>query len=206
MNGGCDHAYAASSCVWGTEPEPLLERLGERVPLRGLRVLDAGCGEGRNAVYLGQRGARVRAVDVSAAALANAAAAWPDATNVTWERADVQRLALPLATYDLVVVDSVLHWLVGEREMTRLVHRLRAATRPGGLHLMCAFNDRHQELEGHDRPPTCIASHAFYLDLYDGWRLLEVRDEVHRSAHPGAPHEHGHSVTKLVARREDGAP
>ncbi|WP_344974937.1 class I SAM-dependent methyltransferase [Streptosporangium fragile] len=42
----------------------------------GPAVLDVGCGEGRNAVRLARRGARVLAMDVSAAALENGAKAW----------------------------------------------------------------------------------------------------------------------------------
>ena len=49
---------------------------------RDLRVLDLGCGEGKNAAFLASRGALVEAIDSSELALANARSAWPSAENV----------------------------------------------------------------------------------------------------------------------------
>lgn len=199
MDGGSDHAYAAATCVWGVEAEPLLLELLAGRDVAGLRVLDAGCGEGRNAVQLARRGADVLAVDVSPLAIEHARATWGDEPGVAWQVADLRELPLPPLEYDLVVLDSVLHWMADAGDAARLVQRLCAATRPGGRHLMCVFDDRRQELAGHAVPPRFIPGHAWCLGLYAGWYLETVRRETIISAHAGAPVPHSHSVTKLVA-------
>lgn len=56
-------AYA-EGLYWGREPSELIFRLGELLPLRST-VIDLGCGQGRNAIYLARRGLDVTAVDKS---------------------------------------------------------------------------------------------------------------------------------------------
>jgi SAM-dependent methyltransferase len=201
MDGGSDHAYAVSSCVWGTDPEPLLKQAVPASAAGGLQVLDAGCGEGRNAAYLASAGAVVRALDVSPLAIEHARATWGDIPGISWEQADLRDADLPDDRYDLVVIDSVLHWLADGQDAGRVLGRLRGATRLGGRHLLCVFNDRHQELGSHHAPPRFIPAHDWCLRLYDTWAIEALLDETIVSSHPGAPWPHGHSVTKLLARR-----
>ncbi|GIH25282.1 hypothetical protein Aph01nite_35920 [Acrocarpospora phusangensis] len=200
VDGGCEAVYAASGCVWGVEPEPLLEALTARYPVDGRRVYDAGCGEGRNAVHLARQGAHVTAVDVSARALRNAAETWPGEPRVEWRQADVLTTPPERAAYDVVLCDSVIHWLVSHAEARQLVRVLQDATRPGGAHLLCSFNDRAQDLSGHDNPPRLLLGHDRLLELYQGWEIWEVRDEDISSSHEGAWTPHRHSVTKFLAR------
>jgi tellurite methyltransferase len=198
--GGCDIGYRMTTCLWGRDPEPMVAALARRLP-PGASVLDAGCGEGRNAVHLARAGLTVRAFDVSEQALTNAAGAWPQFDELTWELGDLFSVSLPDDGYDGVVLDSVLHWLESPVAIERGVRRLQAATRSGGMHVMCAFNDRHQELSGHVNPPRCIQPHNWYLRLYEGWTMVECADEDIVSSHSDVPAEHAHSVTKFLAIR-----
>src|SRR3954453_9333207 len=66
-----DRKYRAGHRSWSGEPNPQLVALG--TDLAAGRALDAGCGEGADALWLAGRGWRVTGVDVSAVALARAA-------------------------------------------------------------------------------------------------------------------------------------
>jgi SAM-dependent methyltransferase len=202
-----NRGYRLTSCLWGTDPDPVLATVTDLDGLDGLDgldTLDAACGEGRNAAYLAARGARVRAVDVSAAALANGRAAWPDAA-IRWEEGDVLTVDLPAAGYGLVVIDSLLHWLDDEAEARAAIGRLQRATRPGGIHFVSSFNTRRQDFEAHRDPPTCLLDHATLLDLYADWTILVERDEDIRSEHADVPVPHTHSITKFLAERPAGS-
>jgi 2-polyprenyl-3-methyl-5-hydroxy-6-metoxy-1,4-benzoquinol methylase len=179
----------------------MVHTLAGSADLTGWEVLDAGCGEGRNAAFLARAGARVLALDMSRDALAHAAQAWDGALAVTWQLADVRAVPLPCRRYALVVATGLLHWLADAAEVAAVVGRLRTATAPGGFHVISAFNDRHQELDAHDAPPRCILPHQDYLELYAGWRLLACRDKTSISSHPGVPVAHTHSVTKILAQQ-----
>jgi tellurite methyltransferase len=199
LDGGSDDAYTTSSCVWGSRPGSFISEFSDQVAVAGLQVLDAGCGEGRNAAFLAQHGAVVRAIDVSSLALANASRQWPDLDDIRWELADIRDIDGPSGYYDLVVADGLLHWLADYQDVQQVVGRLQALTRPGGLNVVCAFNDRRQELARHNAPPRCILSHSQYTDLYRGWTVRVCKDVTSVSSHPGTPGEHAHSVTKLLA-------
>jgi ubiquinone/menaquinone biosynthesis C-methylase UbiE len=85
------------------EPE-LDRRLGE---VRGLDIVDVGCGTGRHALRLAARGARVTAVDFSAGMLARARAK-PGADEVRFVEHDLARpLPFADASFDRVVCGLV---------------------------------------------------------------------------------------------------
>jgi SAM-dependent methyltransferase len=65
-----DQRYQTDQYVYGTEPNGFLESVADRIP-QG-KVLCLAEGEGRNAVFLAQRGYEVVAVDASAVGLAKA--------------------------------------------------------------------------------------------------------------------------------------
>jgi SAM-dependent methyltransferase len=92
-------------------------------------ALDVGCGTGRFARRLAQRGIEVDAVDRSAEVLAAARAApAPPAGGIRYLLADVTRVALPAGRYDCVACLASLHHLP-----FATVAALRQALAPGGV-------------------------------------------------------------------------
>jgi SAM-dependent methyltransferase len=95
--------------------------------VRGLRVVDLGCGAGRLAVYLAERGAEsVLAVDVSEQMLALARAH----PCVEYRRVALEGLDLPTATFDLVVSSLAFHYVA---DYAALVRRIANWLVPGGV-------------------------------------------------------------------------
>lgn len=202
----CDEAYASPAfSFWGVTATSLVRDLCATQSVEGLNVLDIGCGEGRNAVYLAQRGARVHAVDVSVAALTRAVALFGAAPGVRWEQADISTLPLLEGWYDLVVLYSVTHWLADMEQVRDVVTRAGRATKPGGVQLFCAFNDRLPYPHAGEHRPTML-THAQHLDLYAGWEIVRESDTDLDDVHPGEA-RHLHAMSRIVARQggESGA-
>ena len=61
-----DRRYAAADLVWSAGPNAVVAREADDLPPG--RALDLASGEGRNAIWLAERGWRVTAVDFSAVA------------------------------------------------------------------------------------------------------------------------------------------
>ena len=92
-------------------------------------ALDVGCGTGRFARRLAQRGLEVDAVDRSAEVLAAARGApAPPAGRVRYLLADVTRMRLPAGRYDVISCLASLHHLP-----FATVAALRQALAPGGV-------------------------------------------------------------------------
>ncbi len=202
MSGGYDEGYKACPCFWGREPGSLIQRLAEHVStFYGRTVLDAGCGEGKNAIYLAQNGATVRAIDISELAIRNARELWPATGNVKWEVGDVRTIEFGRDMYDVVVAYGLFHCLRTNDEIRTLTEHLQNATRPGGYNIVCAFNNRSQDLRAHPDFSPCLVDHQFYISLYSKWSLLICTDSDLTESHPHNNIIHTHSMTRLLARR-----
>ena len=58
--------YESEDYYWGKEPAEFLEKIiAARPPRRGMKVLDIGCGEGKDAVYMAKKGYTVTAFDLT---------------------------------------------------------------------------------------------------------------------------------------------
>ena len=98
-----DGRYADSEFLWTVEPNRFV--VHELSGLPPGRALDLACGEGRNAVWLAQRGWRVTAVDFSSVGLhkARQLAARRDVA-VDWVLADLLDYQPPANAYELALV------------------------------------------------------------------------------------------------------
>jgi SAM-dependent methyltransferase len=97
--------------------------------LRGLRVLDLGCGFGWFCRWARQQGAAaVLGIDVSEKMLARARAATADAA-ITYLEADIEGAKLPQAAFDLAYSSLALHYVEDLGGLLAKVHRALA---PGG--------------------------------------------------------------------------
>jgi tellurite methyltransferase len=103
----------------------------------GMRVLDAGCGGGRNLVYLLQSGYEVFATDVDPAAVrhvhgiaASLAPALPGSNIVV---APVERMPLPDAFADVVLSSAVLHFARDDVQFDAMVGEMWRVLKPGGM-------------------------------------------------------------------------
>ncbi len=124
-----DERYAASELVWGAEPNRFVAEAFADVPARG-RALDLACGEGRNAIWLAERGWQATGVDFSAVAIdrARERAARRD-VSVRFLEADVVTWEPEPDAYGLVLIAYL--QIPGDAFRRVLRHAARALA-PGG--------------------------------------------------------------------------
>jgi len=112
---------------WGDARQEALDVVGD---VRGLRVLDYGCGYGWLGIYLSQCGAQVRGFDFSDPAIETAnLAAQRYRLAAQFEQMDAEDLSYPDGSFDLVVGFGVLHHVV---KYPRASSHLFRVLRPGG--------------------------------------------------------------------------
>lgn len=103
----------------------------------GMRVLDAGCGRGRNLVYLLQRGFDIAATDASADAIAItralAAALAPSLGADCFRLEPVDRMSFADASFDVVISSAVLHFADDETHWWAMLREMWRVLAPGGL-------------------------------------------------------------------------
>lgn len=103
----------------------------------GMRVLDAGCGDGRNLVYLLQAGYEVYGIDADPAAVAEvralAAALAPALPAENFRVEPIERHSFPDAFVDVVLSNAVLHFARDDEQFEAMVRGSWRVIRPGGL-------------------------------------------------------------------------
>jgi ubiquinone/menaquinone biosynthesis C-methylase UbiE len=110
---------------------PAFGQLGE---VRGLRVLDFGCGHGMAAVVLARRGSEVTAFDLSHGYLAEARdRAAANGVSIHFVQADGERLPFADGAFDRIWGNAVLHHL----EVGTAARELFRVLGPGGIAVFC---------------------------------------------------------------------
>ena len=110
-----------------------------------MRVVDAGCGYGRNLVYLLREGCDVHAVDEDqkgvehVRALADSLDAGLPAEN--FQVAPVERMPFPDEFADVVLSSAVLHFARDGQHFLAMLKEMWRVLRPGGM-LFCRLGSR----------------------------------------------------------------
>ncbi|MGE0792026.1 MAG: cyclopropane-fatty-acyl-phospholipid synthase family protein [Sandaracinaceae bacterium] len=186
--------YADAFASYGTEPNDFLREVADRIPEGPVLCLAEG--EGRNAVFLAERGHAVTAVDQSDVGLANAA------TLAARRGVELTTVVADLADYDL----GEARWAGIVSIWAHVPPSLRAplhaacvrALRPGGAMVLEAYTPKQLERPGVGGPPTAellMTPEALRAEL--AGLDLERCEEVDRDVQEGRYH-HGPSTTVQV--------
>ena len=105
--------------------------------LPGMRLLDAGCGSGRNLVYFLKSGYEVFAVDESDQAITRirglAASLAPHLPPENFKTSPVERMGFKETEFDLVISSAVLHFARNEQHWRAMVDEMWRVLKPGGI-------------------------------------------------------------------------
>ncbi len=128
--------YAEKAFVWTVEPNQFV--IAETEGMTPGRAVDLAAGEGRNAIWLAERGWKVTAVDYSDVAVEKGRKlAESRGVRVDWIVADLDEYQLQPDQYDLVLV---CYLQVPHVQRRLIVRRAREAVAPGGTFLWIAHD------------------------------------------------------------------
>src|SRR5579864_8302310 len=118
----------------------LFDQLLRKRIVAGMRILDAGCGFGRNLVYLLKEGFEVFGTDSDPRALAAtrhlAASLAPTLPPDNFRLETVEAMSFPDEFADLVISSAVLHFASGDDHFRAVLRGTWRVLKPGGL-LFC---------------------------------------------------------------------
>src|SRR5882757_2719336 len=107
---------------------------------RGMRVLDAGCGSGRNLVYLLREGYEVFGVDADPQAVEStrrlASSLAPGLPAGYFRVEKIEEMSFPNAFADVVLSSAVLHFAHDDAQFLAMLRGTWRVLKPGGL-LFC---------------------------------------------------------------------
>ena len=185
-----DERYRDPEYIYGTEPNGFLASVVDRLPNNG-RVLCIGEGEGRNAVFLAERGFDVTAMDLSRVGLEKARALANDrGVEIHTVVAELSDFVIEPEAWDAIVAI----WVHLAPDLRRTVHaRMVAGLARGGAAVIEAYTPKQLEY-GTGGPPRAELLYTGEM-LRDDFAPLRIdicgegeREVVEGSAHEGTGH------------------
>ena len=141
--------------------------------LPGMRVVDAGCGYGRNLVYLMRQGCEIFALDQDAEGVEHvrqlSVALATGLPPQNFQVGAIERMPFPDELADVVLCSSVLHFARDEAHFHAMVSELWRVLKPGGL-LFCRLGSRI----GMDFEE--VREHIFLIGDASEWFLVDEEE------------------------------
>ncbi|MGD9792213.1 MAG: class I SAM-dependent methyltransferase [Acidimicrobiia bacterium] len=174
-----DSRYSSTPLVWGSDPNQFFAATVESIAPG--RSLDVGCGEGRNTIWLAQRGWDATGIDFSPVAIDKARQlATHSGVEATFAVADIEIWSPEPATFDLVA------WVyvhLPEPVRTEAVKRVVTGLRTGGL-LVWVGHDLDNITNGVGGPqdPAVLARVDELTAMLDGLEIVEAKQVLRNVA------------------------
>lgn len=191
-------AYADLTAVTFGGPSQEIRDITSKLPI-GAQVLDLGCGEGRNALFLAECGFDVTAVDISETGIRKLRAlAERRGMAIRSEVGDMRDYSFS-HPFDLIVSHGCLH-LVERESWQDLIHEFKMQTNAGGYNVILVFTDAISPPD--DLKDFCLGlfHEGELFSLYADWQIVLQQSYTLEDQHPGSS-PHKHPVNKLVARK-----
>jgi cyclopropane fatty-acyl-phospholipid synthase-like methyltransferase len=191
--------FATPGYLFGTEPNSFLKSKAHLLKA-GQTALSIADGEGRNGVFLAERGLDVLAMDFSPTALNKARAlAAERGVALRIEQADLVTWAWPAGAFDVVVAIFIQFLTPAQR--SAVFAGMKRTLRPGGLLLMQGYRPKQLEYKTGGPPEVeNLYTRALLEEAFADFSSLEI--EEHDSViREGSGHGGMSALIDLVGRK-----
>lgn len=197
-----DERYAGDAYHFGTEPNAFLASQHELLK-PGMSCLAVADGEGRNGVWLAQRGLEVLSVDASPVALAKANnLAEQRGVQMHFELADLTRWEWGEDRFDVIVAIFIQFAPPGMRE--RMFADIKRSLKPGGLLLLQGYTPRqHEYRTGGPSQVENLYTEPMLREAFADMEILRLREHDDFISE-GTGHHGMSALIDLVARKPAG--
>jgi len=183
--------YKNDDYYWGTEPTPFCYQVIEKYPpVRHLKLLEIGCGEGRDAVFFARNGYDTAAFDIEEKGVEKAKLlAAKFNVPLTAFRADMLTYT-PTCLYDVIYASRTLIYLPDDRREDFFAH-YKKYTRPGGIHAFMTHVTKPSVKEAPDADhPEYFMKSGELFTYYTDWDFLLFDEQIIDCNSSGIPHKH----------------
>lgn len=189
-----DKRYSGDEYYWGLVPNKLCYEIMRIIPpIKPYKVLDIGCGEGKDAVFLARNGYDVTAFDVSDNGLSKAR----DLANnlgvkVNFFKANICDFRLE-TDYDIIFSSGVFYYIPYDLRMN-VIYNLKSHTKTNGINVINVFVKKPfipipPDVEESELAAGDWKSGELFMYYHD-WQLHKTEEVTFDCNSGGEPHKH----------------
>ena len=167
-----DQKYSRPSFIFGKTPAKFLAENFDYLK-ESSSVLDMGMGEGRNAVFLAQKGHMVTGVDISSVAIKKSyMLAKEFGVKIKGVVASLESYKIPKESFDAVICFYYVD--------RKLIKKMMSWLKPGGVLFYEAFTLKQRDIKGHRKDPiSYYLKEQELLSMFTGMRVLKYEEPTH---------------------------
>jgi SAM-dependent methyltransferase len=203
FRGAYDPLYskAKNNILWGDSPGRLILNIDNFI--EGTKVLDAGCGDGKNSVFLEERGFKVSGFDISGLALRGLRNRFKRSflsPRGLFATSDLYDRDFTKENYDAIISYGLYHCLKPNIRI-QIKQDLFRSVKLGGIVCFTCFTPKISIPKNHGTFALIPASINEVMSLFLGWRIEYFEDGVIQEKHKPGEDIHHHSAVWIVARK-----
>ena len=199
-----EERYSGEDYYWGLKPNDMCYDIMKlRPPVKPYRVLEIGCGEGKDAVFLAKNGYSVTAFDAAQSGLDKAyELARRNGVHIDLFKADIRDWR-PEREYDIIYSSGVLCY-AGKAVRKELLDSLKTHTVQGGINALNVFVEKPFILTPPDRKKSeaykkgWLSGELFMY--YHDWLFHKNSEIIFDCTSSGMPHQHCMDI--LIAEKK----
>ena len=194
-----EQRFAGADYLFGTAPNEFLRRHAHLLK-KGDKALAIADGEGRNGVFMAERGLDVLSVDFSPNAQAKARKlAAERGVTLRTEQVDIVDWNWPKAEF--AVVAAIFFQFCAPPERAKIFAGIKQALKPGGLLLLEGYGLKQIEYKtGGPSDPPRLYTRALLEEAFADFAALDIR-EYDAELHEGTQHAGLSALVDLVGRK-----
>jgi len=195
-----EQKYSGENRYWGMKPSALCRKVLEMMPAAGrVKLLDIGCGEGRNAIFFAKNGYEVTAFDLAAmGAEKTRQYAAQAGVEINVFQADLNEYRLKV-NFDVLFSTGSLHYIRPQLRK-EILDNYKNFTNPGGLNVHSVILEKPFIPRAPDAEDTAYLWHSGEVfGYYCDWQIEHCEEEIFDCNSGGIPHRH--AVNRIIARK-----
>jgi cyclopropane fatty-acyl-phospholipid synthase-like methyltransferase len=198
-----DKIYKEFKNVYGEKISPIIQIAVDNLNIEG-DVLDLGCGQGRDALFLGKTGYNVRAVDFSKEAInfVTAKAEELSIKNVEAICSDIRTFEIEQNRYSIIYSINAIPF-IGRSDSLALIEKMKTAIKVGGIVAISAMTEDDGSFSSANLQENSTYFKKEELkNLFREFELIKYFEIIkNEDAHPGVSLPHTHGMVRIVVRK-----
>ncbi|MBN1800124.1 MAG: methyltransferase domain-containing protein [Candidatus Lokiarchaeota archaeon] len=195
-----DEKYNNQEYYWGKKPSQICYKvLNIYPPKRKLKLLDIGCGEGRNSIFFARNGYEVTAFDLSNKGVEKTLEyAKKIGVKINAFQANLLEYKLDMY-YDILFSTGSLHY-IPENLRNEILANYKEYTNINGLNVFSVFVNKPfipEAPDAEDSARKWISGEIF--THYNDWEISYCTEEIFDCISSGIPHKH--AINRMIAKK-----